>query len=86
MITSEQFTNSVFTSEESRDKIKSKIQDINFAELAKIVPTGSIQWRSLDQDSKGGKQKGSIVKFYPGKGSIHGVGGLYTGMIIIQDI
>lgn len=40
----------------------------------------------MDSDSKGGKQKGSIVKLYPGKGSIHGVGGLYTGMILIQNI
>ncbi len=47
---------------------------------------GNLTWRVPDSDPKSGKAKGSILKFYPGKGNINGIGGMYQGMVMIKNL
>lgn len=86
VITVKQFAENLMSSEDYAKHMQGRIQTIDFAEALKSVNPHSFSWRSLDGEGCSGKNKSSIVSFYPGKGSFHGIGGLYGGMLLIQNI
>lgn len=68
-----------------RFKEENKIETLDYSQLAqftKNIQTGFV-WKNY-ADEKGKAQ--AITKLYPNKGSFYGVGGMFSGMVVIKGI